>query len=44
MRLPSADTLIAEARAETGLSDLGPDSFREGLDLLLHWVEREGNI
>lgn len=29
------DAIVAEARATTGLSDFGPDTFREGLTVLL---------
>jgi hypothetical protein len=32
---PTADDLMADARRATGLSDFGPDTFREGLDRLL---------
>jgi hypothetical protein len=32
---PTAEALMAEARSQTGLSDFGPPSFREGLDQLL---------
>lgn len=33
--MDEASTLIARAKATTGLDDLGEDSFREGLDVLL---------
>jgi hypothetical protein len=32
---PTAEALMAEARARTGLSDFGPPTFREGLERLL---------
>ena len=32
---PTAEALMAEAEARTGLDDFGPHSFREGLDQLL---------
>ena len=40
-----AETLIGEARARTGLTDLGDDPHhREGLDRLLHSLEHEANL
>ena len=32
---PSVEALLADARAQTGLEDFGPPSFREGLEVLL---------
>ena len=37
-RYPSADDLLAQAAANTGLSDFGPGDFREGLEALLKSV------
>ena len=31
----TAVEVMGEARAQTGLTDFGDDSFREGLDILL---------
>lgn len=40
-----AETLIGEARARTGLTDLGADPHhREGLDRLLYSLEHEANL
>ncbi len=36
--------LIALAQAETGLSDFGGDSFREGLEILVHSLNREAKL
>ena len=37
----TAETLIAQARAETGFTDLGADSWQEGLDQMLRAVETD---
>lgn len=44
--LPSLDrdTILAKAQQKTGLSDFGPDSFREGLDALLHSLNGEARL
>jgi len=39
-----ADTLLADARAATGLDDFGDPRFREGLDLLLGDAESEAQL
>jgi hypothetical protein len=36
------ESLLAEARAQTGLSDFGGDDFREGLAVLLETYQRAG--
>lgn len=36
--------LIAEARRKTGLDDFGDDSFREGLQVLLHSLNTEAQL
>jgi hypothetical protein len=38
------DELLAEARAETGLDDFGEDSFREGLERLVHALRAEADL
>jgi hypothetical protein len=38
------DELLATATEETGLSDFGDDSFREGLDRLVHSVTTEATL
>ena len=38
------DALIAQATAETGLEDFGPDDFRERLDLLLWSLHHEATL
>lgn len=38
------DTLLAEARAQTGLSDFGEPSFREGLTVFCHALETEAQL
>ncbi len=40
----TADELIAQARERTGLHDLGPESFYEGLVVLLKGVEQAGTF
>lgn len=39
-----ADALIQGAMQETGLSDFGGDSWREGLDVLLDALANEGEL
>lgn len=39
-----AEALIARARAGTGLDDLGPDHFREPLDVLLRSMREEAQL
>lgn len=39
-----AEPLIARARAATGLDDLGPDHFREPLDVLLRSMREEAQL
>jgi Sulfotransferase family len=41
---PAADVLLADAAAQAGLDDFGPDDFREGLDVLLDSLERDGDL
>ena len=41
---PSAEDLLAGARQTTGRSDFGPGDFREGLEVLLESLEREGDL
>lgn len=43
-RYPTGDALMAEAAEATGLSDFGPGDFREGLDVLLASLERDGDF
>ncbi len=43
-RYPAAEALIAEAAQATGLADFGPGDFREGLDVLLDSLERDGDL
>jgi hypothetical protein len=43
-RYPSADQLLAQAAAATGLDDYGPGDFREGLTVLLDSLERDANL
>lgn len=43
-RYPSGDVLMAEAMQSSGLSDFGPGDFREGLDMLLASLERDGDL
>ena len=40
----SADALVDAARAETGLDDLGPDSYREGLAALCESLRTEARL
>jgi len=43
-RYPTAEELIAEAIEATGLTDLGPGDWREGLDVLLESVEHDAQL
>ncbi|XVQ14136.1 sulfotransferase family protein [Spirillospora sp. CA-255316] len=43
-RYPTADQLMAEAVEQAGLSDFGPGDFREGLEVLLDSLERDGDL
>jgi hypothetical protein len=43
-RYPSADRIMAEAVEESGLSDFGSGDFREGLEVLLDSLERDGDL
>ena len=43
-RYPTREQLMAEAMQETGLSDFGPGDFRDGLDMLLESLERDGDL
>jgi hypothetical protein len=40
--MSTVDEVIAEARSRSGLTDLGPDSFHEGLVALLDGAEQSG--
>lgn len=42
--MDTAAGLIAAARAETGLDDFGEDTFREGLELLVHSLCTEARL
>ena len=42
--MTTADELIAEARSRTGLTDLGPDSFHDGLVALFEGAEAAGSL
>lgn len=44
MRYPTADQLLDQAVAEFGRTDFGPGDFREGLDVLLESLERDGDL
>lgn len=39
-----ADVLVAEARRRTGLTDLGPDTWQEGLAVLVHALRTEAAL
>jgi sulfotransferase family protein len=43
-RYPSADQLLGEAAEQAGLSDFGPGDFREGVEVLLDSLERDGDL
>lgn len=43
-RYPTSDQLMADAVQESGLSDFGPGDFRDGLDMLLDSLERDGDL
>ena len=42
--MPTAVEVLAEASARTGLSDVGDDSFREGLEILLASLQDEARL
>ncbi len=42
--MDSVDALLARAREQTGLSDFGPESFRQGLVCLLEGAEASGTL
>ncbi|MWA03292.1 sulfotransferase [Actinomadura sp. LD22] len=42
--MPTADDLMSAAAAETGLRDFGDDSFRDGLEILLHSLRNEARL
>lgn len=46
LRLPRLDPtrLLRDARERTGLSDFGPDDFREGLEVLCDSIENEAKL
>lgn len=44
MRYPTAEQLLQEATAECGHTDFGPGDFREGLEVLLDSLERDGDL
>jgi hypothetical protein len=43
-RYPTADRLLADAGAQTGLSDFGPGDFRSGLEVLLESLARDVDL
>ncbi|MBL7497643.1 sulfotransferase [Frankia sp. CNm7] len=43
-RYPTSEALLDAAVAATGLTDFGPGDFREGLDVLLDSLERDGDL
>ena len=43
-RYPRSEVLLDEAMQATGLSDFGPGDFREGLDVLLESLARDGDL
>lgn len=43
-RYPSAEQLLDDAVAQSGLTDFGPGDFREGLEVLLASLERDGDL
>src|SRR5439155_10906384 len=43
-RYPGGGTLVAEAMEATGLADLGPGDFRDGLDVLLESLECDADL
>jgi hypothetical protein len=42
--METVDELLAAAQTETGLDDFGADSFREGLDRLVHSLQTESDL
>ena len=43
-RYPTSAQLLAEATEATGLDEFGPGDFREGLDVILESLERDGEL
>ena len=43
-RYPTAEQLLDDAVAESGLTDFGPGDFREGLEVLVDSLERDGDL
>src|SRR5215469_2388791 len=43
-RYPTAQQLLSQASAATDLSDFGPGDYREGLEVLLDSLERDGDL
>jgi hypothetical protein len=43
-RYPTAETLLADVVESTELSDFGPGDFREGLEVLLNSLEKDGDL
>jgi hypothetical protein len=43
-RYPTSDAVMGEAMEEAGLRDFGPGDFRDGLDVLLDSLERDGDL
>ncbi|OHV31949.1 MULTISPECIES: sulfotransferase family protein [Pseudofrankia] len=44
MRYPTSERLLDAAVTATGLTDFGPGDFREGLDVLLDSLDRDGDL
>ena len=44
MRYPSAERLLQQAVAQAGYEDFGPGDFRDGLEVLLDSLERDGDL
>ena len=44
MRTVTSDELMERATAQTGLTDFGDDSFREGLELLVGAFRDEAHL
>src|ERR1700722_4565951 len=43
-RYPNSEVVMAEAMEESCLSDFGPGDFRDGLDVLLDSLGRDGDL
>jgi hypothetical protein len=43
-RYPTAEALLSDVVESTGLSDFGPGDFREGLEVLLDSLEKDGDL